>query len=80
MRLYEVQEILVVLLLLAASAVTVFVFAVAFILFQEGIRRTLLWAKTRVARLPGLGSQGAVSKEPIAVCLPLKASKSGLPD
>ena len=80
MRLYVVQEILVVLLLFAASAVTVFVFAVAFILFQEGVRRSLHWAKTGVARLAGLGSQGTVSKEPIAVCLPLKVSKSGLPD
>jgi hypothetical protein len=57
MRLYAVQEVLVVLLLLAASAVTVFVSAVAFILFQEGIRRCLLWAKAGVARLAGLGSQ-----------------------
>jgi hypothetical protein len=53
MRLYSVQEILVVLLLLAASAVTVFVSAVAFILFQEGIRRCLLWAKAGIARLAG---------------------------
>jgi hypothetical protein len=80
MRLYLVQEILVVLLLLAASAVTVFVFAVAFILFQEGIRRTLLWVKTGVARLAGLRSQDVNSKEPIAARLPWKVSKSGLPD
>ena len=80
MTLYVVQETFVMLLLLAALAVTTIICAVAFILFQEGMRRTLLWAKTGLARLPGLGSQVTVSKEAIVVCGPLKVSKSGLPD
>jgi hypothetical protein len=46
MKLYMVQEILVVLLLLAVSTVTILAFAVAFVLCHEGICRTALWAKT----------------------------------
>ena len=50
-KLYVVQEILVVLLLLAIPTVTVFVFVVAFILLQEGVRRAVLWAKSGVLRV-----------------------------
>jgi hypothetical protein len=57
MKLYMVQEILVLLLVLAVSTVTIFVFAVAFILLQEGIRRAVLWAKIGVVRLAGLSPQ-----------------------
>jgi hypothetical protein len=45
-KIYVVQEVLVVLFLLAASMVTILVLAVVFILFQEGIRRAALWART----------------------------------
>jgi hypothetical protein len=51
MNLYMVQEFLGVLLLLAVSTATILVFAVAFILFQEGTRRAVHWAKTDVIRL-----------------------------
>ena len=53
-----VQEILVVLFLVAALITTVFVIAVAFILFPEGIRRAVLWTKIELIRLPKLGQQG----------------------
>jgi len=80
MKLYLVQEILVVLLLLAVSTVTIFILAAAFILFQEGIRRTVLWTKAGVARLVGLRPPDVVSEEPSVVRLPLEASKFALPD
>jgi hypothetical protein len=54
MNFYTVQEFLAVLLLLAISTATILVFAVAFILFQEGIRRAVLWVKTGVIRLASL--------------------------
>jgi hypothetical protein len=51
-KLYMVQEILVVLLLVAVSTVTILVLVVAVILFQEGIRRTALWAKSGLQMAP----------------------------
>jgi hypothetical protein len=56
-RLYMVQEILVVLLLLAVSTVTVLGFAVAVILLQEGIRQAALWGKIGLIRLGNLSPQ-----------------------
>jgi hypothetical protein len=50
-KLYIVQEILVVLLLLAISTVTILTLAVALILLQEGIRRAALWTKIGLIRL-----------------------------
>jgi hypothetical protein len=47
-KLYMVQGILVVLVLLAVSIVTIFAFAVAFISLHAGIRRAALWAKAGV--------------------------------
>jgi hypothetical protein len=40
-KVYLVQEALAVFLLVAASTGTIFAFAVAFLLFREGIRRTI---------------------------------------
>jgi hypothetical protein len=59
MDLYMVEEFLVVLFLLAVSTATILVFAVAFILFQEGIRRAVLWLKTGVMRLAGLSPKSS---------------------
>jgi len=53
-KLYMVQEILVVLLLLAISTVTILAFAVAFLSLHEGICRAALWAKAGVIRHAGL--------------------------
>lgn len=48
MNFYLVQEILGVLLVLAILMGTLLVFAIAFILFQEGMRRAVRWARTGV--------------------------------
>ena len=47
-KLYVVQELIAGLLLVAIAVMTVFVLSVGFLLFQEGIRRALLWRKSRV--------------------------------
>jgi hypothetical protein len=48
MTVYMLEEILGVLVLLAAAMATFFVLAVAIVVFREGIRRAVLWAKTGV--------------------------------
>jgi hypothetical protein len=57
MNLYAMQEFLGVLLLLAAFIGTMLAFGVAFILFQEGIRRVVHGAKTGVMPLKGLSAK-----------------------
>jgi hypothetical protein len=56
-RRYVVQETLVVLFLVAVSTGTILVLAAAFILIQEGIRRTIQWTKIGLVRLAHLGPQ-----------------------
>jgi len=56
-KLYVVQEILVVLFVVATSTSTILVLAVAFILLQGGIRRTALWSKIGLTRLANLSAQ-----------------------
>ena len=53
-KLYMVQEILVVLLLLALSTVAILAFGVAFLSLHAGICRAALWAKAGVIRHAGL--------------------------
>jgi hypothetical protein len=53
MNLYMMQEFLAVLLLVAAFIGTMLVFGIAFILFQEGIRRALHGAKARIIHFKG---------------------------
>jgi len=48
MNLYLVQEVLGVLLVLAILMGTLLIFAIAFILFQEGMRRAARWARAGV--------------------------------
>jgi hypothetical protein len=57
MSLYIAQEFLGVLLLLAGLVGTILVFGIAFILFHEGMRRTLRIAKTHVKPLAGLSAK-----------------------
>ncbi len=54
---YVVQEALVVLFLVAVSTGTILVLAIAFLLFQEGIRRTVQWTKIGLILLARLGPQ-----------------------
>jgi hypothetical protein len=53
MNLYMMQEFLGVLVALAAATGIILVFGIAFILFQEGIRRAVRGAKARVIRFKG---------------------------
>jgi hypothetical protein len=48
MNLYMIQEFLGVLIVLAAATGTILFFGIAFILFQEGVRRAVHEAKARV--------------------------------
>jgi hypothetical protein len=59
MNFYNVQEFLAVLLLLAVLTAIVLIFAVGIVLFQEGIRRAALWAKTSVVRVVGLSPKSS---------------------
>jgi hypothetical protein len=59
MNFYTVQEFLAVLLLLAVLMGTILVFAVVFILLQEGIRRAIFWAKTGAIRLAGFSPKSS---------------------
>lgn len=59
MNFYTVQEFLAVLLLLAVLTAIILVFAVGIVLFQEGIRRAVLWAKTSVVRVVGLSPKSS---------------------
>lgn len=56
-NLYTMQEFLGVLLVLAAFIAAMLVFGIAFILFQEGIRRLVHGAKTGVVPLKGLSAK-----------------------
>jgi hypothetical protein len=53
MNLYMMQEFLGVLVVLAAATGTILVFGIAFILFQEGIRRAVHVAKARLIHFKG---------------------------
>jgi len=57
MSLYIAQEFLLVLLVLAGLMGTILFFGIAFILFQEGIRRALRGAKPSVKPIAGLSAK-----------------------
>ena len=59
MNFYTVQEFLAVLLMLAVLTAITLVFAVGIVLFQEGIRRAVLWVKTSVVRVVGLSPKSS---------------------
>jgi energy-converting hydrogenase Eha subunit E len=59
MNFYTFQEFLAVMLLLAVLMGTILVFAVVLILFQEGIRRAIFWAKTGVIRPGGFSPKSS---------------------
>jgi hypothetical protein len=64
-RFYLTQEIFVVLLLVALSMMVILVIAVAFVLFQEGIRRAILWGKIGFVRLARLSHRHVSPPESI---------------
>jgi heme/copper-type cytochrome/quinol oxidase subunit 4 len=47
LKMYSVEESILVLLFIAAAVVAVLLLLIAFVLLQEGVRRGLLWLKTR---------------------------------
>jgi hypothetical protein len=47
LKMYSVEESILVLLFVAAAVVTVLFLLIAFVLLQEGVRRGLLWLKAR---------------------------------
>ncbi len=57
MNLYNVQEVLGVLIVLAVTTGIILLFGIAFILFQEGIRRAVHGAKARVMHFKSLSSK-----------------------
>jgi hypothetical protein len=57
MILFVAQEFLGVLLVIFLSMAAILVLGIAFILFQEGIRRIVRWAKPGVVPLEGLSSR-----------------------
>jgi hypothetical protein len=48
------RESLTVLLVIAVPTATILVLAILFILFKEGIRHAVVWAKTRYIRMAAL--------------------------
>jgi hypothetical protein len=51
---FMAQEAIVVMLLIAILVAVIFLFLVAFVLFQEGIRRAILWTTAGIGRLAKL--------------------------
>lgn len=47
LKMYSVEESILVLLFVAAALVAVLLLLIAFVLLQEGVRRGLLWLKAR---------------------------------
>jgi len=54
MTYFMAQEAIVVMLLIAILVAVILLFVVAFVLFQEGIRRAILWTTTGIGRLAKL--------------------------
>jgi hypothetical protein len=54
MAYFMVQEAIVVMLLIAILVAVILLFLVAFVLFQEGIRRAISWMTTGIGRLTKL--------------------------
>ena len=65
LKLYIVQELIVGLLLVAITVTTVFTLTVAFVLFQEGIRRTISRGKNGFASLARLTPHHNGSQNPM---------------
>jgi uncharacterized membrane protein len=54
-RIYVVQEFLVMISVLALLTAAIFLFVVAIFLFYSGLRKLALWSKPRLARLATSG-------------------------
>jgi len=57
LKMYSVEESILVLLFVAAAVVAVLLLLIAFVLLQEGVRRGLLWVKARVVPIIGFSDR-----------------------
>ena len=57
LKLYSVEESILVLLFVAAAVVAVLLLLIAFVLLQEGVRRGLLWLKARFVPIMALSDR-----------------------
>jgi hypothetical protein len=57
LKMYSVEESILVLLFVAAAVVVILLLLIAFVLLQEGVHRGLLWLKARVVPIIALGDR-----------------------
>jgi hypothetical protein len=57
LKMYSVEESILVLLFVAAAVVVVLLLLIAFVLLQEGVRRGLVWLKARVVPIIALNDR-----------------------
>jgi hypothetical protein len=57
LKMYSVEESILVLLFVAAAVVTALLLLIAFVLLQEGVRRGLLWVKARAVPIIGISDR-----------------------
>jgi len=62
---YMLQEVLIVKLLTAISVAAIMLLSVAFVLFQDGMRRVVLWIKTGILQLAKLSRRQVGHPDPI---------------
>ena len=64
LKMYSVEESILVLLFVAAALVAVLLLLIAFVLLQEGVRRGLLWLKARFVPIIGLSDRHEAIGDP----------------
>jgi hypothetical protein len=57
LKMYSVEESILVLLFVAAAVVVVLLLLIAFVLLQEGVRRGLVWLRARVVPIIALSDR-----------------------
>ena len=57
LKMYSLEDGILVLLFVAAAVVAVLLLLIAFVLLQEGVRRGLLWVKARVVPIIGFNDR-----------------------
>lgn len=64
LKMYSVEESILVLLFVAAAVVAVFLLLIAFVLVREGVRRGLLWLKARLVPIIDLSDRNEAIGDP----------------
>jgi hypothetical protein len=70
LSMYLAEEVLIVLMVIAAMLVLVLLLAIGFILFSSGARFGFLWLSARVWRIAGWGHEQVAGRESIAALPP----------